>query len=358
MDRYYYKLYPNIYVFLVAKSGLRKSNPVTLIKKITQESSAVRIISGRNSVQAILKDLGKAHSVEGGGVIKDASGFLCSGELAAFLVKDPEALTILTDLYDTYANEPEWKNTLKVSGIDTLKNPCLTLLGATNEEHFKEAVPPTAIGGGFIARTFIVYESKRRTINSLMKPPKVVPSVKDLADYLKQLSKLEGIFEMTEPVRHLYDSWYNAFTMESSQDTTGTVERLGDGVLKVAMLLSMSEGLSLNITTKHIEESIEVCTECLAGLKHVTMGAGKSEFAFATALILKEMIKAPEYKVTRRKLLSKYWGEFDSIVLDRIIENLLNAHAVIVHDYPPKDRTYEMKKEAVEMYTKFRKEIN
>src|SRR6266704_1581124 len=162
LDRYYYILYPNIYVFLVARSGLRKGNPVNLAKKLVQEVGVTRVISGRNSIQGVLKDLGKAHSTPNGTIVKDAAGFMISGELASFLIKDPEALTILTDLYDTHVNEPEWKNTTKTQGIDTLKNPCITLLGATNEEHFQDAVPTNAIGGGFIGRTSIVFEGVRR----------------------------------------------------------------------------------------------------------------------------------------------------------------------------------------------------
>lgn len=358
LDRYYYKLYPNLYVFLVAKSGLRKGNPVILTKKLMQESNTVRIISGRNSVQAILKDLAKAHSIEGGGVLKDASGFLISGELAAFLIKDPEALTILTDLYDTHANEPEWKNTTKTQGVDTLKNPCLTLLGATNEDHFKDAVPPTAIGGGFIARTLIVYESKRRVINSLMYKPKVIPNIKDLATYLKEISKLTGEFTMSPEVMKYYDEWYHSFTLESGLDKTGTIERMGDTVLKVAMCLALSETITLEITMKPMVEAIKVCVECLAGLKHVTMGAGKSELAEETSIVLKELIRnEPLYRRTRKQLLQKYWGEFDSVVLDRIIESLLGAGAVTVQD-AGKERFITLTPEAVKLYTQFKKEIN
>lgn len=357
LDRYYYKLYPNLYIFLVAKSGLRKGNPIILTKKLMQECPSVRVISGRNSVQMILKDLGKAHSMEGGGVMKSATGFLISGELAAFLIKDPEALTILTDLYDTHANEPEWKNSTKTQGVDTLKEPCLTLLGATNEDHFKDAVPQTAIGGGFIARTLIVYESKRRVINSLMYKPKVVPNVKDLAVYLKEIAKLSGEFTISPEVMKYYDDWYHSFTLESGLDKTGTIERMGDTVLKVAMCLALSETLTLEITMKAMVEAVTVCVDCLTGLKHVTMGAGKSELAEETSMILKELLKSDSYRRTRKQLLQKYWGDFDSVVLDRIVESLLGAGAVIVQD-AGKERFITLTPEAIKLYTQFKKEIN
>ena len=358
LDRYYYKLYPNVYIFLVAKSGLRKSNPVTLAKKLVQEANCTRVILGRNSIQAVLKELGKAHSIEGGGVIKEANGFLVSGELASFLVKDPEALTILTDLYDTHANEPEWRNTLKTSGIDILKNPCLTLLGATNEDHFKAAVPNDAIGGGFIARTLIVFESHRRVINDLMDAPKVVPSVEKLAGYLKEISKLTGVFQILPDAKALYRAWYKEFSVIQHDDRTGTIERMGDTVLKIAMLLSLSKDSSLELSRINIEEAISECTDCLDGLQTVTMGSnGKSELKEQTALVLRELLKRDGNCIKRSGLLSKFWGEMDSYVLDRVMETLVQSHAVEV-DRVGKDTLYTMKKSAVELYTKFKREVN
>lgn len=357
LNRYYYNLYPNIYVFLVAKSGLRKSNPVTLAKKLVVEAESTRVILGRNSIQAVLKELGKAKSLENGGVLKDASGFLVSGELASFLVKDPEALTILTDLYDTHACEPEWVNTLKTSGTDTLKNVCLTLLGATNEDHFKAAVPNDAIGGGFIARTLIVFEQRRRIINDLMDPPQTVPSIKDLVCYLKEVAKLEGEFSISKESKALYRSWYHQLATEQHDDRTGTVERLGDTVLKVAMLLSLSEDLSKEIKPHHMQEAIEECVGCLSGLKQVTMGQGTSETSNQTALVLKELLKRPDHSMTRKAMISKFWGEFDSIVLDRIIETLVQAGAVMA-DRVGKEIVYTMTKTTVDLYTKFKQEVN
>src|SRR5271163_2654267 len=153
MQRHFYKLYPNIYVILVGKSGLRKGNPVTLSRRLVERVNDTRIIAGRNSIQSIIKEIGKAKSIEGRGVMKDASCFIVSGEMDSFFIKDPDAMTVLTDLYDTHAHEPEWKNTTKTQGTDVLKNPCITLLGGTNEDHFKSAIAQKDVKGGFIART-------------------------------------------------------------------------------------------------------------------------------------------------------------------------------------------------------------
>lgn len=340
----------------MAKSGLRKANPVILAKQLVSEAKTTRVVAGRNSIQQVIAELGKATSQEGGGVVKDASGFMVSGELAAFLIKDPEALTILTDLYDTFSNEPEWRNSLK-SGKDILKHPCLTLLGATNEDHFKGAVGDKDIKGGFIARTSIIYETQRRVINDLMDRPKITPSIKDLVAYLKEVSKLKGEFSICEKAKQHYRVWYKEISEKPHQDHTGTIERLGDTVLKVAMLISLSEGTNLEIGLDNIEEAIFRCVETLGGLSMVTMGAGRSEFGVATALVLKELINSGGYFSTKKKILAKYWGEFDSLVLDRVAETLQQSGAIDI-DKEGKVTVYKLTKRAIETYVNFKKEIN
>jgi hypothetical protein len=358
LDRYYYKLYPNIYVLLMAGTGGRKSGPPTLAKKLVLEAACTRVISGRNTVQAIIKDMGKAYSVNGSGVMKDAAAFVTSGELASLFIADPHALTILTDLYDTHANEPEWKNSTKSAGIDTLKNPCVTLLGATNEVLFKDAVPLNAVGGGFIGRTIIVLENKRRTINSLMNEPKHdPPDEKELANYLKEISKLSGKFLISKEARVEYDKWYHQLAGIQHNDTTGSIERLGDTVLKVAMNVSLSYNLSKEIHLSHITEAIEKTTECIGGMKQITMGAGKSDLAYATSIVLRELLARPEHKATRKQLLAKYWGEFDSLTLDRIAETLVQSRAITA-SIIGKETLYVMSPAVAEAYGRFKKEVN
>src|SRR5262245_28680614 len=58
LDKFLYKLYPNIYVMLHADSGLRKGPPVSMARQLVKEVNNTRIIVGRSSIQGILKDMG------------------------------------------------------------------------------------------------------------------------------------------------------------------------------------------------------------------------------------------------------------------------------------------------------------
>jgi hypothetical protein len=357
LDRFYYKLYPNIYVVFVARSGLRKGAPITMSRALVEEVKCTRIVFGRSSMPQVIKDLSKAYSTEDGKVIKEAHGLLVSGELAAFFVKDPDALTVLTDLYDTHAYEKLWRNALKGTGTDELKSPCITLLGATNEDHFSEAIPPNAVGGGFVARTFLIFEDKRKTINPLLEAPRNLVTVKDLAEYLHEVAKTSGAFRLSTPAEYLYDKWYRSFSVQDHNDPTGTLERIHDGILKVSMLLSLAESPELVIQKHHLEESIEECLRCTGGMRQITMGQGKSNLAYATKLVLQELIRRPDHRSERQKLLQKYWGQLDAFDLDRIAETLEGAGAITVQR-AGKTTLYVLKQDTLDQYTKYKQEVN
>src|SRR5580765_1803347 len=58
LDRQIYNLYPNIYVMLHAESGLKKGPPISMARQLVKSVNNTRIISGRSSIQGILKQLG------------------------------------------------------------------------------------------------------------------------------------------------------------------------------------------------------------------------------------------------------------------------------------------------------------
>src|SRR6267142_6154697 len=91
----YYNLYPNIYVMLHAESGLKKGPPINLAKDLVKRTNNTRIISGRSSIQGILKELGTAYTVPGGKVVTKSVAFVVSSELTSSIVEDKAAATIL-----------------------------------------------------------------------------------------------------------------------------------------------------------------------------------------------------------------------------------------------------------------------
>jgi hypothetical protein len=362
LDRHYYKLYPNIFVLLIsARSGLRKGVPSAFISRVLKYSQTARVMSGQNSIQGIIKELGKQFTMEDGRVINEAQALIATGELASAMIEDRSMWTTLTELYNTFENEPEWRKTLSSEAQIVLKNPCINFFGASNEALFESAIQSKDIEGGFIARTFIVHESKRRNTNSLVEKPEGLVPVEVLAEHLKKLSKVSGEFRFDLAGGLFYDLWYRdtATRMEELEDKTGTVDRLGDSVLKAAMLIALSrlEGYDdLTLTQEILEEAVEQAENCVPGTQKISGGQGQSELASATFKVMKLIIDAPGSVLSRRVILKKLWPHMDSINLDRVIETLKQSGAIDEPYRENKDIMYAFNKDRLKEYQTYKRQ--
>lgn len=329
-----YLLYPNIYCILYADSGLKKGPATNLAKKLVREVNNTKIISGRSSIQGIMKRLAvTGQSAPGGKVtISKSHGFIISSELSASLVADPAALDILTDLYDRNYNADDWESLLKMEEFK-LNDPTITLFGGINAAHADNFFGKKDISGGFIARSFIIHEKHENTINSLVKKLENPPDIKCLASYLKELTKLHGPFkelsdENNKPteIGAYYDEWYRDFRAtvkdQKVKDDTGTLNRFGDSVLKVAMLLSLSRHPTLEIDLESLIESIDICEKFIGGVRHATINKTDDESTNAVrkTLLIQELLERDNHIISRVQLNRKFWihgnvSEWDEVCI-------------------------------------------
>jgi hypothetical protein len=344
IDRHIHHLYPNIYVMLHADSGLKKGPPISMAKRLVQRVGNTRVISGRSSIQGILKDMGTGRTLPGGKIIADSSAFICSSELSSSIVEDKVATTILTDLYDRQYNIGEWRSLLKQETFE-LKNPTVSMFTATNEAHSADFFARKDVQGGYFARTFIIHEHTPNRNNSLLLPLDNPPNYEASADYLQILSQLKGPFlslaSKTEtsdhtkffesedgytkgwftPAGYRYESWYHEFRKAAAnqyhKDDTGTLNRFGDSVLKVAMLISLARSPNLVITDEAMEEAISQCDKLISAVRVTTLGSkGLSEQASLKGKIIMELMSRIPHTISKRMLMEKmmmHYGETTQI---------------------------------------------
>ena len=322
-----YHLSPNIYCLLVSKSGLGKSLPISMAKKLVSMVGNTRVISGRSTIQKIISDLSKSETDEKTGIakFKDARGFIVSGEFAVSMQSDTDLFTILTDIYDTHANADGWVNSTKAGGAEYLKAPCITLFSGSSPEHFEEFVPKVNIAGGFIGRTLLIYEEKRWRLNPLVDEEEPDIDYNKLSCHLKKLKEVNGGFKWTPEAKKEYVEWYEDFRPRDHDDKTGTAERFPDHILKVAMCLSLSKGTELIIRDEDLQEALKLCLKLKHSIKVLTSSSGKSNMAAQTRSALELILKSPEGKISREYLLQRGFGDFNSTELDQIIETLIQT---------------------------------
>ena len=346
LDKFYYKLTPNVYALLIGKSGLGKALPVYISKQLVEAVDNTRIIAGRNSIEAVILELSRTKSRENKPMIADSRGYFVSGEFSNFIIQNPQALTIMTEWYDTHFLG-DWPNTLKSTGVEKLKGLNINLFGACSPPHFRDFVSARDIEGGFIGRTMLVYAEKRYRINPLVDKPEHMLDLTKVADYMKEVSQAKGEFKWSDDGKRMFRDWYTTFRKQEegnngAGDRTGSDQRIQDHVCKLAMLLSLSENTELVLREQDIEEAIKICTQFAVDARKANINAGgKNPLAQQTGLVLTYLFKSPKKQATREELLKKFWNDFDSFDLDKIELTLQQAGA-ITSESEGEDKVYRL----------------
>jgi len=362
--------YPNIYVMLLGESGLGKGFPVNLAKRLVQSADSTRVIAGRSSIQAIIKELATTKSAQGKPLITDSRGFIVNGELSTAIIQDPDSLTILTDLYDRNYNT-QWNNLLKGDGVEKLKEPYITCLFGSSPAHFYDSIPQANIEGGYIGRNLVIYEESRSKELDLLDGqeesvdddkyegyivPKYIPHLVHIAS--------KTIKMVPDPrAREMFNIWRREWRANQHvyNDKTGFVNRVPDHVLKLSMCLALArydfEGC---IREPEIQEAITQVTNLIYASRKAAEGGGLDPLAQQTKKVVDYLISARDNQLSRTDLLVLGYGNFDPNTLDKIMETLMEMKWVKRSKKQfgnGSDWTYHLSGEPLESYKIFKQNL-
>lgn len=325
-------VFPNIYVLLLADSAVhRKGNPVKLCENLIKSVKNTKLISGRSSIQAILVELARGETdKDSGRILKGGSCLFSAAELSAGLVADPQAVQILTDIYDF---REEYVSRLKGSGTFRVNNVCFTMMAASNEELLKSVFSADAVFGGLLGRTFLIKPNEFRPGNSLFNMEDKSASFKALVSKLEAIALLHGEFEFTKEAQDEYNKWYYPFrdSYKNKGDKSGISGRVHTGVIKLAMCLCVNHTIDLTIEKSHVEEAITECMNLMQNYQSFVMGSGKQATPSEIGAIFLEEIYAHEGTVcTRKDILAKHWQRFDLESFDKCVATMEAAGMILM----------------------------
>ena len=359
---------PNLYVILLGESGLGKGFPINLSKILVQRSDATRVIAGRSSIQAIVKELSTLSTRPDGRLpFDDSRGYIVNGELSTAIISDPDSLTILTDLYDGHYN-PEWTNLLKGDGAEKLKEPYITALFGSSPAHFYDSIPQVNIEGGYIGRNLIDYQEKRYKDSDLLDEEddgelELFPYDKH-SEHLVKISRSKGRMIPDNDARRTFNTWRKKWRANQPSDNTGFVNRVPDHVLKTAMCLTLArlEDFNLVIGQAEIEESLERVLALTYANKRATEGKSLVDpLAQVTKIVLDVLLTAENHQVRRKTLANRLYssGIADSALMDKAVDNLIDKGWIVrerVSSGKSVDWLYVMSGEPLAQYQKFIKD--
>lgn len=312
-------IYPNMFIILYSDSGIaRKAAPCRFVGKLIQAVGNTKFIAGRASMQAVVRELGRGYTNEQGYVISGASGLLYSEELSSFVVEDPAAIPLLTDLYDYHER---WANNL-VTAQTALKNVCLGMLAASNSDLFNSVYTDKAVKGGLLGRTLIIKKEGPRHRKSLIDlKSQNEATFEELKKHLIKISKIHGHVKLSKDASDEYNSWYYSIPDEVFIDRIGFGSRLGTHVIKISIALAASrETFNGYIEKDDIIYAIEICQELRKTYRELSFGIGAATSSYQASIVMKALISEEHYHITRKRLIQRTFGDLNSVEdLDRIL---------------------------------------
>jgi hypothetical protein len=316
MDRTFYKLYPNLYILIVAESArIRKSVAMEIGLRMLRDSvPEVRVITGAVTPEGLIKHL-NVMTVEPnpadptkGTVKQDSSILVYADEVATLFSYDKaRASRMAILLTEIYSSKQEHPHTTARDGQIMLYNLYPTMLAATDPRNLK-VLPEESVGGLIGRMIFVTARERRRAIAWPERNENDETLGKQLKADLFRISRLKGQFEPTPSARQLFRKWYEDQAQVQLEDPRLDAfhERCHDTVLKLAMLISASRGDSLVVESEHMAGGIAFIEQQMGEFGKVVNWAGASQFQQNRAKFIDTLRR--NGGIATRKILLKALG--------------------------------------------------
>ena len=289
VDQSHFKIWPAIQTMLIGPSGkVKKSTAANVGVRLAMHSNRINKLPERVTSEALSSNLAELYGRTGAAI-----GMLYVSELSTCLNKkdyNSDLVQVLTDLFDS-RDIPLTVRTQR-RGNETISNVAVSFIGCSNEEWLASSIPESAFGGGFMGRMLVIHQA-----NTDRMFPLPEPSDPHLHEYLQsQLAHTEfvqGVAALTPAARKFFTKRYIDIKHNWPRDERVMPfwERLGDHLLRLGMVLSVSENLEqrngVSITDEHLYKANILLDWILKHLPQVYGYLGRSEFGDEAHRILR-----------------------------------------------------------------------
>lgn len=330
------KIYPNLYVVLVAEPGVaRKSQAISYGKGVMKGIQEINIASDAITREALLEECSGAVTddiLPSGQILRHSSLTICSTEFETFLGQkndNTKMLVLLTEFFDC-GDEP-FKYRTKTQGETVVPSVFLSILGATTPESLASSLPVIAIGGGLTSRILFVYargKAKKVPI------PIITPEMKRIKELLEkdlfQISRIAGSYHFNKAAEQEWIKWYNALDVDDTgricQDPSfnGWYSRKHVFVCKMCQINAAAQAnASLEITPEILFRSIADIEEVEHSMGRVFSAIGRSS---VTAEVDTVLTLVRQHKlISEKQLLSIVWRDMDAMKFENVIKTAIKT---------------------------------
>ncbi len=334
IDMGHYTIYPNMYIVLVAGSAkCKKSTAIRIAERefIKNIDPPIKIYSQKLTPEALIGALSETEQTGETMIGSSAVGIIIVDELSTLIDRNAfqsgmiPFLTTLWDASDAFTYET------KRRGKETVYNSCVSILGGSTLSWIREAVPTSAVGGGFTSRVVFVYrEDHENPILWTTMTDENRERAKNLVHDLNQVAQIRGQFVVDKKAMTFSEELYQEFVAThpfyADKFLAGYAGRRFTTLLKLAMVISTSMSDSRCLTIEDINVANNI-------LKNVELQMPKVLKAIAmddVGIINTDVLSIIETKgiISRRQLLTLVHHTMQSRDLDVILETLIQAGKV------------------------------
>jgi hypothetical protein len=196
-------------------------------------------------------------------MLPQSAGFFYASEASASALQNTcgDFVATLTAFYDC----PKWfrKKLKSEQNQVEIENGCMNLLAGSTFNYLKTLVNEQSVLGGFASRLIYIVHEERTVRESKWGASQDLDSTKakKLVEDLAHINKLIGPMKPTAEFISRWEKWQPEFDKYlidlNSERLEAIMSRKGTNLIKVAMLLSVSEGDSLVVTGDHFDRALE-----------------------------------------------------------------------------------------------------
>lgn len=340
LDRGFYKLYPNIFVLIVAESArVRKSVAMEMGLSILKDSIPdIETISGSITPEGLIKHMNRQTVIpnsngKGATIRHDSHVLIHADELATLFSYDKaRASRMAILLTEIYSSKTLHLHTTARDGQVPLHNLYPTLLAATDPRNLK-VLPEEAVGG-LIGRLIFVNAKDRRHVTAWADPSKENKTLrKALIADLFRISHLEGEFRASDDARQIFTAWYEKMSRIKVEDPRLDAfhERCHDTALKIAMLINVARSDTLMINTEQMTAGIAFIEAQMPEFGRVINWASATAYAQNRAKLIDALRRSGGISSKRllMKALALPYDEFEVLTTSLLTEGTIIEARVI-----------------------------
>lgn len=333
LDMGTYKIYPNMFIVLVAGSGrCRKSTSIGILESLIYNlDPRPNIISQKITPEAFIEAMKDGPTDPRRVLVETCEGFVVVDELSNFLNKKTYEAGLASLLISLYDCKPLFEYRTKIRGVEKIENACLGMLGGSTIEWIQDAIPIGAVGGGLTSRMIFIYEKTP-------KPPVAWTQnrhdhhevCKRLIEGLQRVWRLSGPMTLTPEAKdyycEVYDHFYKGSVFFENKFLSGYASRRHVHMLKLGMVFSAAEGDTLIVDKGHLFAAVGLLEATEQNMEEV-LSLITASGTGTTVQVVETKIRKLK-RISRASLIKSFSHQMSAKEMDEIIRTLVHSGAI------------------------------